>query len=206
MSSSVATLRSAAIDRASALSTDTGLTPARWLVFLNAAARQIALEHDWFWLEAVANISVLAGTTDYALPASYLRTEGVVNDLGRPVALVPKLAIYEYQQGTRRPLAYTILGSNVVLGPTPDTAYTFKHVYIKAETTATGDSDTFLIPVEFENGLVEYAVYLALRYLRQEDRAGEALAAYHAWLERTHDNRLRTREPQRVRVRPGAGW
>lgn len=199
----LATLRSRVYTRASALTTDTGLLSTVVDGFINEALRQVTAEQDWFWLETSTTFTTVANDNRYDVPTNYMRTEGIVfEDDGTPLALVPKLDVYRYT-GAGRPVVYSLEGGEIVLGPTPDGAYTLRHLYVFSEPELTADGQAALVPDEFSTGVVEYATYLCLRFLRQEDRAGEAYDAYGKWLRRARDNRIRTREPMRIRVRPG---
>lgn len=84
---------------------------------------------------ATATLTCVSGTNTVAVPTGFLEFENLTlnTDPTRALAFVP----YEYL-GTKYdegylgiPVHYTIAGTNVVLGPTPDAAYTITASYYK---------------------------------------------------------------------------
>lgn len=82
-----------------------------------------------------ATLTCVAGTNTVAVPTGFLEFENLTlnTDPTRSLAFVP----YEYL-GTKYdegydgiPVHYSIAGTNVVLGPTPDSAYTITASYYK---------------------------------------------------------------------------
>lgn len=185
-------------------SDDTGLTDAKITPFINTALKQIAVEHDWPWLKTSATISAVAGTAAYSLPADYLKTDSLV---------IPSLGIVLENRDideldrviyNDRPSLFAIEAEQVVIKPTPDSSYSITHRYFRNERALSTGSDTPYIPTAYDEGIVEFAVALAFRKLRQVDKAALALNEYREWLKRTRDVVKRSRRPVRVQVRPGS--
>ncbi len=185
--------------------TDTRLTTSAWLDIVNRALRQIALDHDWYWLLANETLTLTAGTATVAPgAATYLRTRTLThNDVGTPLYL---REISELDRVTRtgRPIIYAVDNSTINVKPIPDSAYVLVHRYVKSETVMTGDSDVPLIPMEMSEGVILYATKLAFEFIRDTDKAKAAEADYAKWLRRAQDNNARTAEPFRPRIRPGS--
>lgn len=200
----LATLRQKVIDRANLKSTDTRLTTTVLNRIINDALSQVSMEHAWPWLQTSASIVTVAGTSSYAVPADYIQTHSLVQtDIGAPLV---QRATLELDQiiASGRPSTYAIYGTSVLLKPIPDGAYTISHRYIKAEPALVADGDVSLIPEVYSRGAVEWAAMLAFQEIKDEVSALSAEKNYRSWLNRVSDNVRSSREPMRVRVRPGS--
>jgi hypothetical protein len=191
--------------RMNSYSTDTRLTDAVITGAINDAIRKITLEHDWFWLVPTpATISTIAGTKSYSLPAAHLRTKNLVlTDTGDALVQYP-ITDLDRVVAEGRPQIYAIEGSTLYLAPTPDAVYAIQHRYFQTETPLTSGSDTPLIPKEFSEGIIQEASKNAARFIKDSQLAQECAADYNDWLKTARDNNLKSKEPMRVRVRPGA--
>lgn len=201
----LAEIRSAVRLRMNSYSTDSRLTDANLLIAINQAIREISFEHDWFWLIATpATITTVAGTATYALPADHFRTKNIVDtSIGQHLE---QYSITDIDQivGQGRPQLYSIEGGNVVLSPTPDGVYTLQHRYLKIETPLSADANTPFIPREYSYGIIQKSSQIAARYIKDSQLAAECAADYNDWLKSVEDNNFRSKEPMRVRVRPGS--
>lgn len=205
-SRTLTTLQGAVRNRVPISSTDTALTAAVLTDFINAALLQISVEHNWPWLLASADISIVAGTSGYAVPTGYVATDEIV-ELATGEGLSHRgrkdlLSIPTTNRG--RPEWYSVYSALVNVRPVPDASYTYKHFYYKTEPALVSGSDTPLIPTGFDEGVVEYATYLALRFKREEARAQFAMKSYTDWLKRSSDNVIESREPRPISVRRGS--
>lgn len=194
------------INRGSFNSSDTGLTQAVRFTFVNAALKQISNERDWPWLFTTATITTVAGTSTYAHPTGYVRTDSIYEPATGQSVQERQIEEIDQLVSRGRPVFWASYGTNIVLGPPPDGVYTLTHRYVRIEPALTTGADLPLIPNAFDEGVVEWATYLAHTFTRQFDKAGEAAARYNAWLKSTQDNVRRGRRPVRVQVRPGAVW
>lgn len=201
-------LQTRLLHRISGYSGDVGLGPigagSMLGEFVNSALKQVVLEADWPWLIGVQASTTVAQQTTYSMPSDWLRTYSVVmTDVGDPlhVRTIGELDEVIY---SGRPRIYTIDQEQLVMKPIPDGNYPYEHRYVSIENLLVNGADTPKIPVQFDEGVIEYGAFLGLRHLRQEDRAKEAMAGYERWLKAARDNKLRTREHPRVRVRPGS--
>lgn len=205
-SSSLATLQGLLVDRVAAGVSDTSWTATKQTQQINAALRQVALEYDWPWLQSQATITTAASTRAYPVPTNWLRTVRLtetVNGTKIRLATIGQVdSVPSTTTGT--PDVFAVWGNSIHFAPTPAEALAYQHRYSRLENTLSLSTDTPLVPIEFEEGAIEYAAYLALRFLREPARAQEALSAYKAWKERAIDNVRQARGTLSVQHRPGA--
>ena len=191
------------VDRLGLSSSDTRLTSTVRYRAINDALKQVCLDHDWPWLRTSGTITTVANTATAALPTGHIRTESLVDTTtGEALRRTPSLEIDELITPGRPSLYY--VADVITFGPTPDGAYTLRHRYFRVEPELVNTTDVPLIPEMFARGPIEFAAALLLRQIRERERAAEAEADYRAWLKRARDNANKSREPRRIRVRPGA--
>ncbi len=185
-------------------SSDTRLTDAVLTGIINEALEQSALDRDWPWLLKKEVITTVSGTSEVAVPTDYLRTFSI-NDAttGYPLSM---RSVVELDQTIQvgRPTAYNEYGGFILLKPIPNGVYTFTHRYVRVEVTLVSGGDTPMIPLAMSAGVVDWAVKLASEEIKATESALVAERRYAAWLKRADDNLKRTKEPVRVRVRPGS--
>lgn len=204
--SSLSTLRTRVMERATISVVDPDTSTLKVTAAVNSALRQVTLEHDWPWLQQTATLSVVADTAFYPVPADWLRTIHITDPATGDKLLLSSLESLD-RLGTLKgpPSIYCVYSSAILLGPTPSAATSLRHRYIRLENTLTADADTPLIPVEYEEGVIEYASFLVLRHMKESARARECRDAYINWVNRARDNIRQGREPVRVQHRLG-GW
>lgn len=192
------------IDRITTVAGDTRLTSAVRYRAINDALAQICLEHDWHWLSTSATITTVAGTSTYSLPARHIRTDSITEtstgiSLSRRSQIELDQVVY-----SGPPRIYHIDGTAITMKPTPDGLYSLTHRFRQFEPQLVLTTDAPIIPDLYSRGVVEYASLLLLRQIKEMERAVEAEKDYGAWLKRVQDNENMSREPIRVRVRPGS--
>lgn len=188
-------------------SNDTRLTSSVRTRAINEAVRQVTLEADWPWLVTSGTLTTVVGTASYSVPSTWFRTRHIIHqDNGDSLLHRSLIDVDSYNISGRqgRPMIYTVEGSAILLGPVPDGVYNLTHRFMRTETALVSGSDSTLIPTLYSRGVVEWATSALLREIREMDRAVEADAEYIKWLKRTKDNIKQSREPYRVRVRPGS--
>lgn len=187
-------------------STDTQLTATVLTSLINTALQAVSAERNWPWLLTSTALTTVAGTAGYATPTAWLSTDTIIetttglflaNRNRKDVLAVPTSV-------TGEPVMYSIDGSNIVLRPIPDAVYSFTHYYFKMEPALASGSDTPLVPVGSDEGVIEYATFLALRFRREDQRAIYAKKAYDDWVERMADNITGSRDTRAPRVRQGS--
>lgn len=199
-------LRSSVLSRMGLTSGDPLFTSPVLTELVNEAVHVIETEEDWPWLEAITTHSTTAGTQTLTVPTDWLRTRNLWIADNDPLVNTGFTDLRARFDATTRaqPTHYSLTADAIYLGPTPDATYTVNHHYIKREPDLTSDTDSPLMPASFHAAIVEHATYLGLRRSREEGRASVALDAYQGWLRRMIDNRRRSSQSMRVRVRSGS--
>jgi len=202
----LAELRAAVRQRIPVSENDTQITYDVIDGFINSALRQISVEHDWPWLLTYQDQDTTANREYVEVPSTWLSTKTIL-ETGTSVVLRHKHLddiLEEPNNSTGRPALYVITSELIVLRPVPDGVYTLRHYFYRSEPVVAGDQAKPLIPHGFDEGVIEYAAYLGLRYKREEERAQLALKSYNDWLRRTADNLVESKSPRPPRVRPGS--
>lgn len=201
-------LRPRVIHRISAHDADTALTPEILDEFINEAVQQFVDEADWPWLFTTVTFNTVVGQSRYVLNTiapNWYRTHSLFD--GTDGSRLELRTIQELDRIVYPgvPRIYTDYGDELVIKPTPNDVRSETLHYVMREPNLVGDNDVLLMPsnANWEKGVIEYAAYLSLRFLREDVRAESAFEAYTRWIKRTRDNKLRWREPLRVRVREG---
>jgi len=186
---------------------DSNLTSERLDSILNTALRQVASEHDWPWLQTTETISTVAGTEAYDVEPDWIKTFSLVETGQSQLVQVTNVIDLDVYTGVvrGRPRLFVVYGGQILLRPIPDGVYSLTHRYVQSEPTIAGDSNKALIYDAFSEGVIEYAAFLTLRYIREDKRATDALASYRNWLTRTADNKIQTTQTRTPRVRAGSG-
>lgn len=121
---------------------------------VNIVMRRVCRLHDLSYNEASDDFATVAGQRDYSLPATWSRPHTLWyldTENSSIVYLTYKSkqefdAIYPDQTKTAKPVTYTIWGSNLQLGKTPDRVLTINRNYyqILADlVTATNETNAF---------------------------------------------------------------
>lgn len=193
-------------NRAAVLANDTGLPDTRLIEIINEALQDLSIETDWPWLQKTQTLTASVGSRTIALAADWAFTRALVETgTGYPLTQRQPIELFEVVSNGR-PVVYAIEGEALLLSPVPDSAYGYTHLYQKQEVTLVLPDVglTIFTPPAFDSLVVEAASSKALRHLRQEDRAKAADNAYKLGLIRAKNHKHRSREPSRVRVRPGS--
>lgn len=200
MSSTLAALRTAVLNRVGLPSTDGMAQPTTLDSLLNEAARDLATDKEWPWLEAEGTFTLTAGTTSYTPAAGVTRTQFLAIE-SDDLELRQRRDLTRLAGQTGRPLVYAESGERLLFAPTPDQDYTITHGYVSEETTVVGDSDVFLCPVRYEALIVLGAsVKLAVR-LKDRELVAELRKERAEMLARTVDNARRSAALPKVRIR-----
>lgn len=185
-------------------STDTRLTETvRWST-INDALQDLCLERDWPWMNAVETITTAAADNDYDVPAAYLRTRSIVDTINHRELTQVSPAEIDLVTGTGAPQFYWVDGDSIILSPTPSGVFTLKHRYIRTESALASGGSAPLVPLVFTRGIVELAAKYAFLAVKDPVRAMEAEKNYLEWLQRAQGNARQSREPYKIRVRPGS--
>jgi hypothetical protein len=201
----LAELRSAVRKRVPVSENDTQITYDVIDEAINSALKQVSVEHNWPWLLKSVNVSTTSGTDTVPVPVDWLATKLVV--ITATASSLQSRHLEELlvisSTTTGQPTLFAVDEENVLLRPVPDAVYVMNHVYYRSEPTIAGDLAKPLIPQGYDEGVIEYAAYLILRYKREDNRALAAMKAYNDWLDRTRDNLMEAKSPRAPKVRPG---
>lgn len=195
------------VERLGVSSADTRLTATARTRAINDALQQISLAHDFPWNSARSTFSTVIGVGRYPVPADWYRTTSLISvGSGRNLIQVPLSHVDSYEASNRsgNPTVYAIDGNYIYLGPIPGSNVTINHRYYRVEPTLVNPQDSANIPAVYDEGVVDFACHRLLLQVRESERSRECLADYQSWIKRVQDNIKQSREPMRVRVRPGA--
>ncbi len=204
MAHTLATLRARVKARIASTPGDTLLTDAQVNDFVNRALATLSLEQDWPWQHSVAYQVLAVGTSGFAVPTGWYRTESMTHiDSGQPlVRLAPKALDRIIGEG--RPDCWATAGvSALMFRATADQNYTVAHRYMRVEPLLTLDTDVPLVPEHYSQAVVEWAAYQCLTEGNSSGRAAQAMVDYQLSLRRMRDNANQGSEPLRVTIRPG---
>jgi hypothetical protein len=97
-------------------------------------------------METTVSDSTPSGSKEDALPTGYLQMREIHLETSPVVSLsyiTPEI-MYRIRAGSTnsKPNSYTIMGDNILFGPTPDSVYTYSMTYYKALTALSDDDPT----------------------------------------------------------------
>lgn len=193
-------------DRGQIADDDFHLTPQRLTRIVNAALRKVSLTEDWPWLYAESQIATVAGTNTYSAPSDFNRVYSIHhNDNGDQLQRRGVRYVESFDTNARgRPSVYAIKDDEIIVAPTPDSAYTLNLTYVRFEPKLASDTSVPLIPDGYMDGVIEWGAYLANRAVNNSERAEESRRAFREWLTDARDNVNRGQESLRIRVRSGS--
>lgn len=133
----------------------------RWL---NQAQRRAVIESEIRTQEASDEISTEAGTLSYQMPSDFAREiDFVETESKRPLTPADLREFDTFPSSTGRPSAYTVIGSQLALYPTPDAVYPLVFRYWKLPQDMVSDTDTPEIPVQYQELLTAFALKKAFQ-------------------------------------------
>lgn len=175
---------------------------------INDAIHRIEIEHDWPWLMTTETLTTTANVA-YVTPAptalDWVRTRALtVTTTGYPVEQLASISDYRKQDSTARsdtPSYFTVINDLIYLWPVPSGAFSLTHDYVQAEPDLSSDQGEPAMPASFHQAIVEYASYLVLARVRDDERAAAARARFQELMSVMKDNRRRVSGPMLPRVR-----
>lgn len=135
--------------------------------WLNEAQSRIARLFELPDLYQTTTITTVVNQHTYTLP-SLIRLNGVTN-ASSPSELTyvedPADITYSNQSGQNlgEPQYYTFSGSSLILSPIPDAVYTLTLDFYGSPSTLTGDSDNSVLPSDYHDVMISYALSRAYR-------------------------------------------
>ncbi len=168
------------------------------------ALRHIETLDDWWWLIARETLTTTASNEVLTPNVRTQRTKSltyVETGFGALQQVALEELLSERSASTGRPQRWAEQGASIILDPIPSDAFELYHVYVTTEAELVDDAGTPLLPDRYSDAVIEYAAHLLLRRVRDQERAGEAFAAYQVWEARMRDNARRSSKPKVVQVR-----
>lgn len=188
-------------NRLSATSDDALLTTSRLYEFINDGIQAFSEERDWPWLEATSTISVVAGTTSYALPTDFTRAHLLDID-GNELQEVQYGELIKFRNNTAaQPELYALVGDTVRVMRTPDTAYTLNVYYQRKELELANDADVTYAPSRVASILTTYAALYAAVSVRDQELITSLTRLRDDELKRTVDAVQRATAGPRIQTR-----
>lgn len=149
-------------------------TDANALTWINAAYHEFERAYSWPFLDAVADVPVVALDDTPVLPVDFLKLKSLkVSDQLDPLHYVGfrRMRAEFDPAATGLPTHYSFIGlTNLILWPVPDANYTLKLIYRKLFVDLAADGDTPSIPTMYHYSLVEGAAGYALGSESEEER------------------------------------
>lgn len=136
--------------------------------WLNEAQGRISRILELPSLYTTTNIVTVINQDTYTLATNIVRINGVTNAT-TPTELTyvedPADINYSNQNGQNmgNPLYYTYTGTALRFSPVPDAAYTLTVDYYAAATTLSADGDTSVLPADYHDIMISYALSRAYR-------------------------------------------
>lgn len=179
--------------------------------YINAAYKQLAMSFRFYELENTStSTTTVSGTASYAVPTGCRQTISIVDTTNKNKLEPRDIAWYEQQDTstdvTGAPEYYVRYGSNYLLWPTPDGAYSLRIRYTALpDTITTGEEPVY--SVEWHRVLVFLAASsLCFRFgldSKGMNLKNEALGMISALQEdQVQDARMRTSQVSFERTRP----
>lgn len=131
-----------------------------------------------YYITTTAAADTVSGTASYALPSDFVEAYGVDLTVNGYTVALPQYEFAERADYTRSaqdsdsmPAYWRVQGSNLVMIPTPDGAYSYQLHYLPTGTDLSADADTF----DGIAGWEDWIVYdVALKVLTRDDEDEQA--------------------------------
>lgn len=138
--------------------------------WVNEAYDIIYNSYLWDWKVGYHTLAYTVGTQDYALTTVASDCESIISMVQSGYPPLTRVPLYQFlnslamSESGDRPLAYTMVGSSLRLGPVHASAGTIGVYYNKTKTDLVADADIPLIPTKWHYVLVQLAYAKALSY------------------------------------------
>ena len=149
---------------------------------INEAQNVLYTELNWYSLITTTTLSTEADTASYSIAA----------DVGKMLDVrdtTNNIFIYENYQRvidmadadestTGQPTSFAMVPGTITLYPIPAGTYTIKYRYWKVPVTLAANADTSDLPIEVENCIIQWTLYMTLDYMNKFDMADRARLEY----------------------------
>lgn len=162
--------------------------------WLNQGQARIARMVNIRELLTKSAVATVSGTQSYTLPVDFVRLLSLVDDSGnRILTPVDPYYIESSAASSDRPYLYALSSEGLMLYPTPNLVLSLTLRYFKGPTVLAADGDISLLPPDYHDVMVSYALS---RAYRTEDDAAMSQFHFGEFLrdlqilsgDRTHEN------------------
>jgi hypothetical protein len=178
---------------------------------INSAAREVAAEEPdgWPWMFEDVTFPTVGSTERYGfstLSPGELANKVIDVWIGWPAGSVSPLPRVHRAQQRRSydpnapstPLCWSVWGKWIYLAPVPNDVYTMYASVVLSEHTLVADTDFLLLPVRYQDAVVEKAAELLFRRMGNDSEAAVARAEYADWVKRMHRGKKEYTGPGRI--------
>lgn len=170
--------------------------------WINLGQSDFILRELWPFREATGTLTTITGTQEYDLSTNFSALdEGNIISVAIQGSSASKLIYWPYNQlrqdfpdfdaeaqGT--PTRYYIKAGQIGLWPAPNSAYTISIDYYKIPTELSADSDETIIPVNYRESLMHYALSLEHDFNTDPDLAIKEMNRYEQLVTLARQNLL----------------
>lgn len=170
---------------------------------INLAIETIDTEQRWPWFDRIAEITVLSGHREFAVPADWRASRAVfVDDYELDEIAPADLIRRPATAGT--PQVWTQVDTTIRIDPYPNSDITARLLYYARTTPLSDDRHTMAMPAQYVGAVVAKAAELLC--VREDDstQAESHRAEYASWVARMRRENRRTTGPVTPRVRDGS--
>lgn len=121
-------------------------------------------------MEAEYTFTLAEGVDTYALPDDYLAARSVIYDDEELLGVTPATLRSNYDTDAGIPIAYALVGSDMVLAPTPNAADSLILNYFQAIPALSEDNTTNWLLTKYPDLYLWGSLTMAEAYLRDDER------------------------------------
>lgn len=171
---------------------------------INNALRQISTEMECYWLQTSASLSIVAATTSYPLTGftRFHKARRLVDNLHNTLRPVNGEELEGYLSETAKPSVWVIQNGSLMVGASPDTAYTYTFHFFQYEAALSQSGDTPTLPSVYSDFLAVKAGIIAATRNRDTDMVALLREELKDWKRRIADDMRQMTPLPHVRVRP----
>lgn len=170
--------------------------------WINMGQSDFVMREVWPFREATGTLALVQGTQEYSLASNFTDIdEQNILAVTLQGAAQKKLAYWPFNQlratwpdfdsiGAAVPVRYYVRAGNLGFHPLPDAAYTVFVDYYLVPTEMSDDSDESIIPVNYRECLVHYALSMEHDYNTDPDLAQKSMNRYEEIVTLARNNLL----------------
>lgn len=121
-------------------------------------------------MEAESTFTLASGVDTYALPDDFLAARSVIYDDEELLGVTPATLRSNYDTAEGIPIAYAIVGTDMVMAPTPNAADTATLNYFQSIPALTADNPTNWLLTKYPDLYLWGSLTMAEAYLRDDER------------------------------------